>query len=314
MPMATLYTFHRDTFFKTFSRRAIGALLLAATTHWAHGQVATSYGFGQAAGTYTEITGGTQVAAVTSIGSIDLNTIDDNVYGPQTIPGFNFNGTVYTQLYISANGFITFGSAPTGTNYTPLSSAETYARCVAAFGADLVNAANGTGTRDIRIQTVGTEVVVQWRRFRRFNSPALSEVFNLQIRLNTSTGAIRTIYGPITQGPDASTVKQPEVGLRGPNNTFATNVNNRTVGTGTENWATSLPGTGNASKMRFTSSAPAKSWTAGLTYTWTPCTTPAATFTVQNDCGAQQFSVDVTTTSFGGGTSGVLTYSVNNGA
>ena len=77
-----------------------------------HAQVAEYY-FTQQNFTYTEITGGTVLWS---------GTFDNEVSGEITIPSFTFNGTDYTSLYVSANGFITFGSAPTATNYTPISN------------------------------------------------------------------------------------------------------------------------------------------------------------------------------------------------
>ncbi|MEO8591358.1 MAG: T9SS type A sorting domain-containing protein [Flavobacteriales bacterium] len=311
--MAARYTSPHRKLLNTASRTVLVlSLILGTWLNNASAQVATSYSFTQTAGTFTAITGGTQLQNTTFF-FIDLNPFNDQVSGAQTIPAFNFNGTVYTQMYVSANGFITFGSAPTGTNYTPLSSTETYAGAISAVGCNLHNTTNAiTSTRDIRWQQVGSEIVVQWRGVRRLNVG--SEGFAFQIRLNTATNAIRMVYGPFNQGPGSDVAIIPEVGLRGPNNTFATNVNNRLVGSGAENWGTSLAGTTNSSKARLTSTAPAKAWISGLTYTWTPCTAPAATFTVQNNCAAQQFSVDANVTSFGGGTSGVITYSVDNGA
>ncbi|WKZ64870.1 MAG: proprotein convertase P-domain-containing protein [Flavobacteriales bacterium] len=256
----------------------------------ARAQVASMYAFSQSPGTFTAITGGTQLWAT---------TFDDNVSAAQTIPAFTFNGTAYTQLYVSTNGFITFGSAPAGNNYTPLSSTATYQRCISAFGADLVNASSGT--RDVRWQTVGNEVVVQWRGLRRYSFFGLSESFSFQVRLNTATGEIRTVYGPFASGPANSTAQQPQVGLRGPSNAFATDVNNRLVGTGSENWATSLAGTANTSAMRFTSASPAKSWSSGLTYTWTPvnCTAPSATASVVTDCATGTYGIQVNVTGIG---------------
>ena len=269
---------------------AISSLLLGLIMT-VQAQVATLYTFGQGAGTYTDITGGT---------ALWTNSFDDNVSGAQTIPSFTFNGTAYTTMYVSSNGFITFGSAPAANTYTPISGTEAYQRCVSAFGADLESATSGT--RDVRWQTVSGEVVVQWRGVRRYSFFGVSESFNLQVRLNTSTGVIRTIYGPYGSGPANSTTGQPQVGLRGPNNTFATNVNNRTVGTGAENWGTSLIGANNGSTMRFTSGSPAKSWTSGLTYTWTPinCNQPSATASAASNCATSTYTINVVVTALNG--------------
>ncbi|MBL8000974.1 MAG: proprotein convertase P-domain-containing protein [Flavobacteriales bacterium] len=283
-------------------------LLFTALIHSGiHGQVATSYSFTQTSGTYTAITGGTQLYG----GILQLDNFDDQVSAAQTIPAFNFAGTVYTQMYVSINGYITFGSAPSGTNYTPISSTAAYGGAIAAFGADLQNTNAGFGLtqREVRWQTVGSEVVIQWKGVRR--KGVSNENFNFQIRLNTSTNSISMVYGSLA-GLGNSTAQQPQVGLRGPDNTFATNVNNRTVGTGAENWASSLAGTAATSAMRFTNSAPAKSFTNGLTYTWAPnCTLPAATVSTSANCPAGTYTATVNVTSLGSAASVNLVSSVS---
>ncbi len=284
-------------------------LLLLAFVGRVNAQVATSYGFTQSSGTFT---------LNTSSGTVLWNnglfgTFDDNVSGAITIPSFTFNGTAYTTMYVSSNGFITFGAAPATTNLTPLSSTATYARAVSAFGADLRSPPGAfSSNSDVRWFTAGSEVVVQWRNVRRYATGTnISERFSFQIRLNTSNGRIVCIYSGITS-LNAAVTDQPEVGLRGPDNTFATNVNNRTVTT-SNNWATSSDGTGAASKCRFTSTAPATNFTNGLTYTWTPCSAPAATFTVVENCAGQTFTVDANVTSLGGGATATLSYALNGG-
>jgi hypothetical protein len=228
------------------------------------------YTFSQTAGTFTSLGAG---ATTLWTG----NGYDNQISGAITIPTFYYNNVGYTSLYVSANGFITFGSAPAATNYTPISSNAGYAGAVSAFGTDLVSRdqPGNSGTRDVRYELVGNEFVIEWRQVRR---KALTEWFSFQIRLNTATSVIRFVYGTIGQGPDASTTLQPQVGLRGATNDYATNVINRRVTSGPENWATSLPGADNASTMRFTSTAPAKSFTNGQTYIFTPlCYAPVGT-------------------------------------
>ncbi len=280
---------------------AFAALFLSAP---AAAQVATAYAFTQSAGSYTEITGGTLLW-----GGF-LGSFDDNVSGAQTIPSFNYDGTAYTTMYVSANGYITFGAAPAGTDYTPLSSLAAYAGAIAAFGADLQNR-TGFNTRDVRWQTVSGEVVIQWRGVRRYNLG--SENFNFQIRLNTGNGVIRFIYGSLGS-LNSGLTSQPEVGLRGPDNTFATNVNNRLVGTGAENWNTSLAGTANNSQLRFTNAAPAKSFTNGQTYTFTPnCTQPAATPGITMNCTGGTYTVTVVVSGLGSAPNVDITSSANGG-
>ena len=63
---------------------------------------------------------------------------DDNAPVLVTLPfTFYFNGVAQTQAWVSPNGYITFGSTPSATNYSPISSSETYQGAIAAFGANL---------------------------------------------------------------------------------------------------------------------------------------------------------------------------------
>jgi subtilisin-like proprotein convertase family protein len=285
-----------------FKNSAIVPKALLAVTIWlgslsANAQVATGYNFSQSAGTFTLNTSSGTVLWSNGF----FATFDDEVSGAITMPAFNFNGTSYTQCFVSANGYITFGSAPTGTNYTPISSTATYAGAIAGFGQD-IRSAPGTFTAnsDVRHFTQGSEFVVQWRNVRRYLGGANSaERFSFQIRLNNATGAIVVRYSAITS-QDAGTTQQPQVGLRGANNTFATNVNNRLVGTGAENWNTSLAGTANTSTCRFTSAAPAKGFTNGQTCTWSiACTAPSAAASVVADCGTNTYSISVNVSGVG---------------
>ncbi len=248
-------------------------------------QVVANYNFSQTSGTYTSIGGGTLLFS---------GSFDDAVSGPISIPAFNYNGDTYTQMYVSTNGFLTFGSAPSVSTYTPLSSPEPYAGAVVPFGADLQSGASGT--TNIRYRSIGYQLVVQWHNVRRAGEP---ESFSFQARLNRYTGVIQFIYGPITMAPSTSTADQPEVGLRGPTNSHANQVNNRRVTTGVHNWANSLPGNNNASTVRFTSSNPAKFWAPGQTYRYrnpgggSGCEPPFVLVDVITDCDLETFHIAV---------------------
>ncbi|MBL7937818.1 MAG: T9SS type A sorting domain-containing protein [Flavobacteriales bacterium] len=261
----------------------------------AKGQTVSQYSFGSAIGTWSGITGGTQ---------LDANTFDDEVYAAQTIPAFPFAGTYYTTMYVSPNGFITFGSAAAATNYTPISSNATYAGAISAFGLDVTDA--GSGTREIRWQTVGNEIVVQWLRARRINQ---SESIDFQIRLNTTTGAISIVYN--NSAPSSSTAAYPQVGLRGVNNTMSPNVNNRAVDqTGPTtgwSWSVSRAGTANTDVCRYNNTNTAtvsRSPANGLTYTWTPPCLPPTTSAAGPDqtiCAAGTATLAANTPSLGTG-------------
>lgn len=231
----------------------------------------SGYSFVQASGSYTPITGGTIVATATS--NSGAGSLDDIIYNVAsgTIPfTFTFDGTGYTGLNISTNGFITFGAtAPSTSLYTPISSTTAYAGCVSAFGRDLNSYYNVSGnTGEIRYETVGTspnqEFVVQWKAFRPYStSTSLSLLLNFQIRLHEN-GSIRVVYDV---SPTSVTSSTCQVGLRGPNNTYPTNINNRLIISGTHTWATSAAGTSNSSTCAYSGTLlPA----SGQTYTWAP--------------------------------------------
>jgi hypothetical protein len=195
--------------------------------------------------------------------------MDDVVSGAITIPAFKFNNVTYTSIYISSNGFITFGSAPTANNYTPLSSTETYAGCISAFGADL-GVYPSTFSPSIMYKTVGNEFIIQWKDFGRYNSNnTVDEYMTFQIRLNTSTNEARVVFGSITI--TGSSTVYPQIGIRGPNNNFATNVNNRSVISGAGNWYTgSTAGTSNTSTCYHNDNEVFTYPHSGLNWVWTP--------------------------------------------
>ncbi len=210
---------------------------------------ASGYGFTQTAGTYTPITGGTVLWS---------GTFDDEFSTAITIPSFQFNGTAYTTLYISANGYATLGTVSMG--YAPISSTSVSPGVFSAFGRDLNQAT--TGTPEVRYEQVGNEFIIQWQDVRRYN--IAGEIFSVQLRLNTSNNSIKFVYGG-TITPGASTT-YPQIGLRGSANT---DFNNRSIVTGGGNWINSTAGTLNTSTMFFNSSDLTTVPSSGLTYTFT---------------------------------------------
>ncbi|MEO5642992.1 MAG: T9SS type A sorting domain-containing protein [Bacteroidia bacterium] len=255
-------------------------------------QVATNYTFGQATGTFTAI----------ATGPILVNAsgdMDEQIFGPIAMPAFAFDGTTYTSCYVSTNGFLTFGAvAPQTFYYEAISGTDAYSGAIAAFCEDLDQTTAG-GTKNIRYTTVGTEFIVQWQNVSRYG--LTGERISFQIRLNNANNQIKIVYGG-TITPRAS-VDYPEVGLRGADNTFATNVNNRRAIASTGSWINSVPGTSNTSDMYFNNATATTVPAVGLTYTWTP---PAVDI--------QAASVLSPSMSTGGcfGNSNAVTVSVNN--
>lgn len=229
--------------------------------------------FAQSSGTYTNITGGTVLFT---------GTFDEDISAAITIPAFKFNCTTFTQLFVSANGYISFGSAPSGSDYTPISGNNT-SGIVAAFAADLDNAA--AGTPEIRYQDIGasTEFVIQWRDVKRFS--ITGERISFQIRLNYTTNVVRIIYGG-TITANAATTPTVQVGLRGLTNTDFINRSTTT------NWASTTAGGTNGSSCTFSGTIKPAS---GLTFSYTPtnmsfvsCTVAQATTAGVEKCTTQQ--------------------------
>jgi len=208
--------------------------------------VATNYGWTEATGAYTEITGGTQVTT----------SCDDTSYSGQSLPfTFTFDGTDYTQFSINCNGFIAMG--PTvSSSYTPISSGTSNNVIVGLGGDQQTN----TTDSEIRYETLGTApdqvLVIQWKNFRHYN--ATGDLYNYQIRLHETSNVVEVIYGTFTQN---ATNRTSQVGLRGAS---SADFNNRTS---TGDWTASAAGAANSATMALTS---AYIPPLGLTWTWTP--------------------------------------------
>ena len=259
------------------------ALLFSA--YFAMGQVA-QYTFQQSTGTYVDLgSSGTVIATPTA--NTLAGSVDDVVFNlPNgSFPfSFVFDGIGYTGCNISSNGFITFGStAPVGGTYAPLSVTLTYAGAISPWGSDAngIFEVNGV-TSELSWALVGTapnrEVVIQWKNWRpAYSTSATNAAYiNYQIRLSESSNTIKIVYGPAGMAIGTTNISRtPQIGLRGPNNTFATNVLNRT-NTTLQLFTASTAGTLNSSTQAYSSvNATPGTPTNGLTYTFTPPPPPA---------------------------------------
>lgn len=161
--------------------------------------------------------------------SADFNTIANATVSI----GFNFvfNNKTYSSLTISDNGFITFGVTTPGTSTTPLSGATAFEGAIAAYGSNLGGqVADNPNISYILTGTSGSQVfIVQYKNMKRyFGFPAgyRDGLINMQIRLYEGTNKIQIQYGNTT--PTTYTTQTTgQIGLRGANNTFNPNVNNR---------------------------------------------------------------------------------------
>ncbi|MFM2157296.1 MAG: hypothetical protein RL516_2045, partial [Bacteroidota bacterium] len=256
-------------------------LLITGGHFFANAQVSL-YDFIQSNGTYAELTGATTLATATS--TTGAGSLDDLNYSlaTGTIPfSFVYDGVSYTGCTVSTNGYITFGTtAPATNSYTPISATTAYAGAVSALGGNL-NAyfisGNAAQTGSISYQTLGTtpnrKFVIQFKNFKPSaqSGTTFTTAINFQIALNESTNAVDVIYN-LT--PGTYTTGSYQVGLRGANNTFPTNIKNRGVVTGTNTWATSVNGSANTSTCGIsTSLLPSQ----GLTFRYAPTNCPSPT-------------------------------------
>ena len=220
------------------------ALFLWAGSSWAQ---VSAYSFASSSGTYTPLSTETILWS---------GTFDDNNSAAITIPSITVAGTPYTTMFVQANGWITLGGTSISSSYTPISQSTSYPVVISAFGRDLNNAAAGTPKISYNTND-GGEIVIQYQDVRRYNISG--ERLSFQIRLNTSNGDIKFVFGgTITGGTSTS---YPQVGLRGATNTV---YNNRTT---TTNWSATIAGTSNTSTCLMSTTVTPS---VGLTFSFTP--------------------------------------------
>ena len=236
------------------------------------------YGKAATSGTYTSILGTT----LSSGGGMD-----DATFG-LTLPfSFSFNGTAYSNVYVSENGYLSFGTTdPGASTRSAISSGNSGFGVAAVFSADLeaIDANSkltyqATGSAPSRIYTI------QWKGLQ-FKG-GTGQNFNFQIKLYES-GDIQFMYGNCTNTGVSGTA---QVGLRGDNNTTYFNSVTST------NW--SIPGAGvtnSDSSLVSNTVRPASGLTYAYTYTTTPIIATTGSLSPFTTCNsmpssAQTFSV-----------------------
>lgn len=258
---------------KNYLKSAIAGLaFLFAGYNTVDAQV-SAYSFAQSSGTYTPIIG---TVLGTATGNASATNLNSEVY-PVTLPfNFNFNGTSYSSMNVSTNGFVTFGATPpSATTTTPISGTVAYDGAISAWGRDISSFFDVNGrTGSVSWETVGTspnrEIVIQWNNFRTNSATAVTTVFSFsfQIRLQETSNIIKAVYdaGGFLVGSTAVSGTS-QIGLRGSSNS---DFNNRLNATTLE-FYNSVVGIANNSTQAFntTNTIPGMP-TAGLTYMWTP--------------------------------------------
>jgi hypothetical protein len=227
-------------------------LLALFLTHLSAQNTASSYLFTGSAETYTEITGGTVIAAESA------GHIDGGAYSNNALPfSFVYRGAGYNAISIASDGFIAFGTTVSNSSL-PISGNSTTQNVAVAFARDL-EGIDGAATTDIRLKILGTApnrtAVIQWKGFQRYTSgtTANGDNLNFQIRLEETTNIIRFVYNVTSTNTTSVTV---QIGLKG--GTSSDN-HNRTT---TSNWAATTKGTLTTASCTYSSTIlPASGYT-----------------------------------------------------
>lgn len=167
------------------------------------------YNFSLIQGSYVPLMG---VKTVFQQGA-QLNT--DAVSGPITLPSpFTMNGKVETVLFISNNGFVTFGDKfPRVAEYSPISSTVTtnpFDNLVSAFGNQLIAATSGSPEISYGTNANG-DFVVEFQDVGVLGS--VQGKFTFQIILKTDN-TIQVVFGPNCTAAETNS-RASQIGLRG---------------------------------------------------------------------------------------------------
>lgn len=150
--------------------------------------------FNQTSGVYTEIAGDTTVAYAIRTATSGINSMDDELYANNSLPfAFTFNGTSYTNIQITSNGFITFGTtSPGGSLYSPISSTTAYSGCVAPDAEDMVGNRGITASATIGSDTLkGVSSFIGLGTGRVINGTGLLTDSTTIVEINQGAGWVR---------------------------------------------------------------------------------------------------------------------------
>lgn len=224
---------------------------LLALSAWAS---VNEYSFTSAAGTFTEITGGTVLGTSAN---------DNEVFNALPL-GFTFtyNGVDHTQASVASNGFLALG-AEVLTSNQPISNTATSNNVVAAIGRDIKSRDTGvlmylsSGAAPNRVFTV------QWSHWRRSATATANDDLTFQIQLQENGNKVVFAYGLFT-AVTSTTNQAIQVGLRGDS---TADFSNRAT---TTDWAATNPGT---AANNFCALSATVFPASGLTFTFAPTAT-----------------------------------------
>jgi len=186
---------------------ALLASMLLAVTHPAQAQTADTYIFAPSTGTYTPL----PAATATNVASIQ---VDDALSA--TIPlgfPFTFDGTAYTSIKASSNGWLTFNTAATDYNLSnDLASGPANERPRLAPFWDDLNGINGTA----QYLTTGTApnrtFTFEWSNWIRYGN-STGPSFSMQVQLTEGTNVVRFVYTQLAGAPISNAAAS--IGLSG---------------------------------------------------------------------------------------------------
>lgn len=207
----------------------------------------SDYTFTQTTGIFSSIhTTGTYIAAgctSTTFGNLPIGF------------AFIYNGTSYSQFGLCCSGWISMGPDVPNTSAFPLSTGIAN-NVISPFGAQLTSSVAGDG---IYYKTEGSTptriLTIEWWQYG-FWLNGFDEIC-FQIKLYETTNQISFVYTT----NDELSIRNIQVGLRGPSNADFTNRQTAT------NWSQTAAGTTNTASCLF---SPGITPAAGLTFTFTP--------------------------------------------
>lgn len=218
------------------------------------------YIFSNSLGTYTALSGGTVFQS-----GLALNT--NTVSGAIPLPfPFTFNGIKENNIFISNNGFITFGIAAAPSNIYPIALVEPtgYDGAIAGAATDLATSFATGAASEIRYgSNASGDFVVQYKDLA-VNSEVLVRI-TFQIILKANGKTVQIVYGPNNVG-GAGLGYSAQVGLRGANDE---DYNHRQIASG-GNWNTTAGATApfSTGSMFLTSTNILP--VSGRTFQWVP--------------------------------------------
>ena len=200
------------------------ALILIANTCLAQ---VPNYAFQAVSGTYTAITGGTNVILTYGTSTVPY---DDGVATPaNAVPigfTFNYNGTDYTTIRPCANGWATFSSTAltantdTWTNNLISGPAANQRPLLAPLWDDMDMGAVGAVTYLLTGASPNRVLTIQWAG-AKWDYGALSGVMSFQIKLYETTNVIEFVYKQETGSVSGTNGGGASIGITGTaNNSF----------------------------------------------------------------------------------------------